>query len=147
MNSEQAFQIYETRVRKHTDIEIIVSNSAYVTTEIFHDYISNLLIPYVNIQRSIEPYGEEIAVLLMDNHPSHCSEDTLKLLAKNRILAISFPPHTSNISQMLDLMFFGALKNVKMGLPMRKELNKVAGQLDKIFRAFEMVSTPTNLIW
>ena len=43
---------------------------------------------------------------------------------------------------MLDLVLFGALKK---GLSMRKEPNKVAGQLDKIFRAFYMVSTSSNI--
>jgi hypothetical protein len=37
----------------------------------------------------------------------------LRLLGENKIMAVVFPTHTTNIFQALDLVFFSALKKLK----------------------------------
>ena len=143
--SPQAKQIFRTGVREDIDLKISISNSPYVTKEIFYEYITKVFLPYVSSQRSIDGFSNEFAVLLMDNHSTHCDPEILEILAKNRVIVITFPPHTSNIFQMLDLVIFGALKNVKKGLTPKETLNEVAALTEKIFRAYEQVTTSTNV--
>jgi hypothetical protein len=49
----------------------------------------------------------------MDSASLHVSERVLQLLGCNKIMAIVFPTHTTNIFQALDLVFFGVLKKIK----------------------------------
>jgi hypothetical protein len=53
------------------------------------------------------------AVLLMDNCSTHFGAETIRLLTDRNVKVITFPPHTSGIFQMLDLVFFGVFKQVK----------------------------------
>jgi hypothetical protein len=46
----------------------------------------------------------------MDSASPHVSERVLQSLGRNKIMAIVFPAHTTNIFQALDLVFFGVLK-------------------------------------
>ena len=144
-SSYRVYDIFHTGIRNGIDLKISISNPPYVKKEIFYDYITNVFIPYVNNQRSIEGFSDEFAVLFMDNHSSHCDPEILKILADNRVIVITFPPHTSNLFQMLDLVIFGALKNVKKGLTSKKTLNDVAALAEKVFRAYEQVTTSTNV--
>lgn len=65
------------------------------------EYISTILIPYVNYIQQNEVYSQEKAVVLMDNSSCYFSEEILRIPAKNKIWVITYPSHTSNIFQAL----------------------------------------------
>lgn len=144
VSSNSAKQVFQLGIREGIDLNITTNTSPYVNEEIFHTYIEKTLIPYVNNQRRIEGFEKEFGVLFMDNCMAHCSERSLKLLAENSIIVISFPPHTSNLFQMLDLVLFGCVKNIKRGIERRKDLNPAAEILERTFRAYEQASTSSN---
>jgi hypothetical protein len=48
------------------------------------------------------------AILFCDNWSAHCSEDVLKKLARHGTLVIIYPPHTSHLFQVLDVLLFFA---------------------------------------
>jgi hypothetical protein len=86
---------------------------AYVNGDLFYEYISTALVPYVTNVRRNPDLANEPAVLLMDSACPHVSERVLKLLGQNRIIVLVFPAHTTNLFQALDLVFFWVLKKLK----------------------------------
>lgn len=51
-------------------------------------------------------------ILILDNHDSHISFESLELCKKNNIHVITLPPHTSSKTQPLDRSVFGPMKSV-----------------------------------
>jgi hypothetical protein len=58
----------------------------------------------------LDVFTEEIGVSLMDNCPSHVTDDVISLLTEEPMRVITFAPHTTQIFQVLDVTLFGVLK-------------------------------------
>jgi hypothetical protein len=72
--------------------------------------IWTVFLPNLAELRTLDAFTEETGVLLMDNCPSHVSDDIIGLLTDARVRVITFAPHTTQISQVLDVPVFGVLK-------------------------------------
>ena len=68
----------------------------------FSYWMSNQFIPHIPPARPV--------LLLLDGHSSHYEPDTIHLAAKEGIVIICIPPHTTHVSQPLDISFFQPLK-------------------------------------
>jgi hypothetical protein len=97
-------------VRLGTDFVLKHRARPYINAEIFEEYIRSVLLPNLNELRNLEGGADEDAVLLMDNCPSHVGEHSLGLLRDAQVRVITWPPHTTQIFQELDLSLFGVLK-------------------------------------
>ena len=49
-------------------------------------------------------------MLLLDGHSSHYEPDTIRLAAEEEVIILCLPPHTTHVSQPLDVSFFRPLK-------------------------------------
>jgi len=58
----------------------------------------------------VKPSVESPVLILLDNHESHLSADTLDYAKQNGVTMLSFPPHCSHRLQPLDISVFGPLK-------------------------------------
>jgi hypothetical protein len=81
-----------------------------MSSQLFAEYISTVLLPCVDKLRSNEKFADKEAMLLMDNCSVHVQGDTLQMLADHRVKVLKFPPHTTHIFQSLDLSLFGNFK-------------------------------------
>jgi hypothetical protein len=82
-----------------------VSPNAFVTRQIFNDYLRNVLSPYIAHWR--ESVGADTrAILIFDGHRVHLSEVLNAWAGANRILLYLLPPHNSHLLQPLDQGFF-----------------------------------------
>jgi hypothetical protein len=99
----------------HQDEYVMIRqrNPAYLDEASFYEYISCGIIAYVSSLRSRQELADQPAVLLMDSVLQHMSEHILRILGENNIIALTFPTHTTNIFQTLDLVFFDNLKHLK----------------------------------
>lgn len=57
-----------------------------------------------------KPNKEQYVLLILDNHESHMSIEAIDLCRDSGIILLTFPPHTSNKLQPLDLTIVGPLK-------------------------------------
>jgi hypothetical protein len=55
-------------------------------------------------------FGEEDAVILMDNSSPHLTPAVLTLLSNARVRIVTFALHTTQIFPILDLTLFGVFK-------------------------------------
>jgi hypothetical protein len=112
-----------------------------MTADIFIEYLRNVLIPAVESSRLLPGCEKKPAILFCDNCSCHCTQDIMKELAIHGILLITYPPHTSHLFKMLDLLLFGRLKAIEEQLlrdfPSGRDLDHVT----RIFRAYEQATT------
>jgi hypothetical protein len=133
-------------MRFGTDLILKHHAKPYINMEIFEDYIRKVFIQNLNELRSLEEFADEEAVLLMDNCPSHVGELILSVLRDVRVRVISWPPHTTQIFQELDVSLFGVLKRKgQYKLPIEDDQGTAAFRL-KTYRAFKQTMIEAN-IW
>ena len=78
------------------------SINGWMTQELFNGWITNHFV------RHISP--EHPVCLIVDGHSSHIDLDTSKFCEANGILLYCLPPHSSHITQPLDVGLFSPLK-------------------------------------
>jgi hypothetical protein len=118
---------------------------AYVSEELFFDYMVSVFIPYVANVRQRPEFANEPAVLLMDSALSHVSERVLRLLGENMIMVVVFPAHTTSMFQALDLVFFGALKKLKETATGEFDDDSMNDQITKLIHAYEQTVTSMTI--
>jgi hypothetical protein len=78
------------------------SGNGWMTQELFNGWLTNHFV------RSIPPTRP--VVLLVDGHSSHINLETSLFCKANDILLFCLPPHSSHITQPLDVGVFAPLK-------------------------------------
>jgi hypothetical protein len=96
--------------RMGVDMVLKHKQKAYVTVTLFQQYGTSVLIPFIERLRTNPEFTGESAILLMDNCSIHTRLEVLATLRDYNVKVITFPPHTTQIFQTLDLCLFGVLK-------------------------------------
>jgi hypothetical protein len=133
--------LWSRSLRQDEDVMVRRRSPSYIDEQLFFKYISNVLIPYVSSVRSTPELADEPAVLLMDSALPHTSERVLRILDQNKIIALTFPAHTTNLFQALDLVFFGTLKHLKATAAGEFDDGSVNEQITKMIQAYEQTAT------
>jgi hypothetical protein len=137
--------IFERGVRPGIDLKITIRASPYITTELFAQYIHEVFIPTLTSNREMPGCRGKPAILFLDNVRAHCSDRLMRELASLQVLVVSYPPHTSQMFQVLDRLLFGRLKLAKKHLV--RDLQESA-QLDhviRVFKVYELATTSTTI--
>jgi hypothetical protein len=103
--------------------------------------IKEIFIPTVAANRELPGYANKSATVFCDHCASHCSEEILRELARNGILVLVYPPHTSHLFQVLDVLLFGRLKVFRKYLPKGDNEDREIDHILRTFRAYEAVTT------
>jgi hypothetical protein len=137
--------LWSRGLRQNEDVMVRHRTPAYIDEELFFGYISDVFIPYVLAVRNRPELESEPAVLLMDSALPHVSARILQKLGENNIIAITFPAHTTNLFQALDLVFFGVLKRLKATAQGEFDDDSVNAQLTKLIQAYEQTATSSTI--
>jgi hypothetical protein len=111
----------------------------------FAEYISTVLLPYINELRSNEEFADKEALLLMDNCSIHVQAKTLPTLAGHRVKVITFLPHTTHIFQCLDLSLFGNFEQKKNCEVSLENDEHTAGFIKRIFHLMKQTLVEDNV--
>ena len=137
-------EILNSGWRSGQDYIYYYNEKSFMTKAIFQDYIIHTIIQYIDRTRESMKLKDYPAVLLSDNCPSHRCEEIYKELANHNIRLITFPPHTTNLFQPLDLVTFSSFKLEKA---MVNSKYKKRSQSDMFYRnlvAMEKATTSSN---
>jgi hypothetical protein len=137
--------VFQRGVRDGIDLRIQIAPSSYITTDIFLQYLRDVLIPVVESNRGLPGCRKKPSILFCDNCRCHCSDEILQELANHGILLLPYPPHTSHLFQVLDFLFFGRLKAAKKHLPRSETHFAQVDHVMPIFRAYEIATTSTTI--
>lgn len=78
--------------------------SGWMNCDIFIQYMNHFI-------KHVHPSNASPVLLLLDNHCSHVSIETIDLAKANGIVLLTLPPHCSHKLQPLDRSVFGPLKS------------------------------------
>jgi hypothetical protein len=132
-------QLAKYLILKHRD-------KPYINGDLFEKYIRTVFLSHLLAPRPMHDFGEENAVLLMDNRSPHLAPAVLTLLSSARVRIVTFAPHPRQIFQILDLTLFGVFKRREQDqLPFDDERGTVHF-IRKVYHDFRLAMTETN-IW
>ena len=97
-------------------LKLYHTKNSFITGEVFGHWLNDVFIPYVEEKREVlrRQRGDfnERAVLIMDGCTSHKLEQFQNLLESKNITPVFLVPHSSHMTQPLDLGIFGRLKSL-----------------------------------
>ena len=137
-------EIYDAGWREGQDFVYYHQKNSFMTKEIFQNYIFNHIIPYIDNTRKMMKLEDSPGVLLIDNCTSHQCDEIYKVLANNNIRLITFPPHTTNLFQPLDLVTFGIFKQEKSQVRSKYKKGSQIDIINKNLIAMERATTSSN---
>lgn len=144
-SNENLRGIFDLNIRENVDLLLEISNSSYINKDIFKRHIINNFIPQVEEDRKYTKIKDCPSILFFDNCSSHIDDELLQILAEHFILVISYPSHTSNLFQVLDILIFGVLKIHKKQIRKSDKISPLIDHLYRIFRAYEMSTCSTTI--
>jgi hypothetical protein len=117
----------------------------YMSATLFQQYITTVLIPFIDRVRTNDQFAGKPAILLMDNCLIHTRPEVLKALREHNVKVITFPPHTTQVFQTLDLSLFGVLKRkLQYKLPLGND-DQVLGFIQRVFHSLRQAFVPDNI--
>ena len=122
------------------------SKNAFITNEIYKDYIGNVIIPYVEERRKSLQKDKHKAMLIVDGHKSHFSEDILAILTYHNIEYVSIPPHSSHLLQPLGRHFFSQVKSFYRQKSPNTNLCAFTDNLERIYISIEQASVRSTIL-
>jgi hypothetical protein len=120
-------------------------NPAYLDEALFDEQISGPPVPDVSSLYSRPELADQPPVLLMDSPLPHTPERILRNLGETDIIALTFPAHTTNLFQALNLVFFGSLKHLKATAAGEFGDNAVNDHLAKLIQAYQQTATSITI--
>ena len=120
---------------------IVHSETGYISSELFLEYIRRILIPYVNMKRAELSY-QGPAVLIMDGCSCHTSAQALDLLRRANVKAILLPAHSSDQTQVCDLGLFGNMKSAQSRIHPPPTASVQSQQMMKMISAYHGACHP-----
>ena len=85
-------------------------SSGWITKESFHQWVSDVFIPYVEEKRFAKGLSGRYALLLVDGHSSRANPEMLDECRRAKIVVMSYVSHSSALCQVLDRGVFRAYK-------------------------------------
>jgi hypothetical protein len=144
ISQNKAFQkaaLPEQQIFSGHDSTIRTAPKTFRTEVLFIDSLENIVTLWTNNFNTKFHY-EGLIVLLLDGHASHVTPRVMAFAGANRIFIIKPVPHSSRISQPLDLCVFGLFKIL---YNKENKLKRMKGETLKIFRAVMAFSKPTRI--
>lgn len=86
-------------------------SSGWITGEIFHSWVKEVFIPYIEEKRKKLMAPNARALLIIDGHSSHSEPKAIELFRNHGVDVLVLPSHSSAILQPLDLCCFRVFKH------------------------------------
>ena len=125
---------------------IVSSPKGYITADLFENYFEDILIPHINLKRKEKNKPNQKALVLIDGASAHSSSKLDDLLTKNNIKLMFIPPHSSHITQPLDLLVFSLFKKQIVKITTRIELNLLSKRIVLALKAIHMATNFLDII-
>lgn len=104
------------------------NDSGWITAEILLDWVQKTFIPTIQSRRLLlgKTQEEAPALLLVDNHSSRMNSRFVEVMRANNIVVFTFVPHSSHLTQPMDVHAFQILKTHLSGLTSKLNNTTVA---------------------
>jgi hypothetical protein len=133
------------KIMIYVELKVYVGRTAYLEADIFYKYVHDMLISTIEEYRQQHRIYDAIAIVLIDNCSIHLNLATIQLLTDANVKIITFPSHTSEIFQMMDLVCFGIFKQTKRRLCKVPLVHCMEDHAQRIFRVFKAARANSNV--
>jgi hypothetical protein len=137
--------VFRDGVEENISLEVHGGRSASVDSIIFHDCLRDVLIPRIEDFREANGFPMSAVILFMEECSCHFADQVTGFLSAHRINIIPFPPHSSGLFQMLDLVFFSVLKSQKKHLTKAACVPATGGHAIRTFKGCEAAGASTTV--
>jgi hypothetical protein len=121
-------------------VQIVYQQHAFMTKQLFEQWASDIFFPTVYMKRLQYHYLDE-ALLIMDGFGAHETFTFTEHCKINKIKVIYLVPHSSHMTQPLDLVSFGSLKTGFISIKIDKGENTQTNKIIKMMRAWACSTT------
>jgi hypothetical protein len=116
-----------------------------MTAALFQQYVTAVLIQFINRVCTNEQLAGKPAILLMNNCSICARPGVLKMPREHDVKVITFSPHMTQLFQALDLSIFGILKrNLQYKLLLGID-DRVVAFIQKAFHSLKQTFVPDNV--
>ena len=119
------------------DLRIYATEKAFVTKQVFDNYVTEVVLNYVDNWRQKNNCLEEKAMIILDGHSAHLSNELQAYCTLRRTIVMLLPPHSSHLLQPLDKLYFSRLKQVYASSTLGSTLSETSRQILKVVTSFE----------
>ena len=168
--------VFEKGGYDSNNLKIYNTENSFINNEVFGEWLCDVFLPEVVRRRKVlaETLGtfNDRAVLILDGCSAHTMEPFKELLRRYNVTMVFLVPHSSHMSQALDVGIFARCKNLirndtkyrvdlqdldealaqdndaentRVPLPAEKGL-LLAEYILKILRSFDQATTPDNVV-
>ena len=127
-------------------VKCVQSPRGYMNEETMGHWIDEIWKPYCDSVRAALGKPDAPMFLIMDNCPSHCTQNIMQKFttcANTRLIWL--PPHSSHFLQPLDASYFAVLKAYYRSFKTLVTTPRVSGKVLRAFRAAWTASFPPNI--
>ena len=117
---------------------VVSSPKGYMTTDLFECYFEDILIPHIKKKRLDRHKQLQKAVLLMDGFCAHSSDKVTKLSEDNNVKIVFIPPHSSHLTQPLDLLIFSTFKKTMLKISTTFQLSELSKRIVMALKGIQM---------
>jgi hypothetical protein len=125
------------------DYTVRTAQRTFITEVLFIDWLQNVFIPKVNHLRERAKYDGKV-VLILDGHASHVTPRVIAFAGSQKLSLIRLVPHSSDITQPVDLCVAGLFKVIYSKERQSKDMK---GETKKMHRTLLAFYKPALLRW
>ncbi|KAA6385851.1 MAG: hypothetical protein EZS28_018622 [Streblomastix strix] len=125
----QLVRTYPPGLTKGTELQVVVTPKSYVNTDTLEKYVDESFIPFIEQRREKMHMPNAPDSMLCDNHGPHVADEIYAKLAASNIKLLTVPPHSTQVTQPLDLVTLSAVKG---NLPRRKGAHMPKSKIEKV---------------
>jgi hypothetical protein len=131
-----------THLRIRPDWGTLCTGSGWITEESFFMWLKSFVNFLDNGPRRV---AEEWNLLIMDQHPAHCSPRIVSFAEEHHVLLYYLPAHTTHYLQPLDVVLYSTLKDKYYSLCNTHETRTMLDIPAVFSEAWSAACTPANI--
>ena len=129
------------------NIMLETSQTGYITTELFNEWLDQEFVPYIASRREELNYNG-VGIVICDGFSSHITQHFFEVCYDLNMEIFFLPSHSSHITQPLDLGIFASHKHFAK-LPTQNDDNdddQMAETISRIYQGWQQAATTANII-
>lgn len=126
-------------------VQIYTQENGFFEAGLFGRWAEEVVVPEDEKRRAEHEYKEAFA-LLMDGASVHNSDWFDELCFEHGIFIVILPAHSTEITQLLDLVIFSVAKALIRRIHIEEELNKQTQQIIKMINSYHQACTISNIL-
>lgn len=121
------------------------SDTGYVTEQLFRKWLVKIFVPHIQSLRARRGCPDQKAFLIMDNCTCHESDAIYEICHKYGIEVLPLVPHSSHLTQQLDIGIFGNVKLAQSRIHPSSDMSTQSQQLLRMLGAWVQVTHPMGV--